>query len=175
MRTLPLDLIRDCLDYLSYEDLISCQRAGPSLKALVKECTELRLRIHLGQKGIRAETPGTFTHRPLERRYELQRLSEIEERLSFLQFGEADQQGKIYQFPVRTVDDLHLACVADGDVFVRTTVPDDEGMNAIAKYRLDNRDKEPEILAFLDTIRHWQLDAAEGVLLIVLPIVQNVA
>jgi hypothetical protein len=166
MRSLPLDIIRDCLDYLPYQDVISCQEAHESLDALVKDSTELQLRIHLGQNGIRPEAPERFLGSPSERIHELQRLSGIERRMSFLRYGDRMGDGKILQFPVNSVDEVHMTCVADGDVFVPVT-HEDGGIEGIAKYRLDDQTKATEVLGFPEAIRHFQVDAAEGVLLVV--------
>jgi hypothetical protein len=166
MRSLPLDFIRDCLDYLPYQDLVSCQEAHESLDALVKDSTELQLRIHLGQNGIRPEAPERFLRRPSERIHELQRLSGVERRMSFLRYGDGTGNAKILKFPVNSVDEVHMTCVADGDVFVPVTHVNG-GIEAIAKYRLNDHSKAPEVLGFAEAIRHFQVDAAEGVLLVV--------
>lgn len=167
MSSLPLDVIRDCFDYLPYEDLLSCQQASSSLHALVKDSSELQLRIHLGENGIRAEPSETFVDRALERQYELQRLSEIQERLSFLQYGQTPHDKRIYQVSASNVSDIHSIPVANGDVFLPVRHPGEEGIQGIARYKLDDCRKAPDILNFGRVMRHYQVDPAEGALLLV--------
>ncbi|KAJ9093823.1 hypothetical protein QFC20_007036 [Naganishia adeliensis] len=129
--------------------------------------SELQLRIHLEQNAIRSEAPETFVNRPLERQYELQRLSEIQERLSFLQYGQNPDDKRIYQVSASNVSDVNFIAVADGDVFLPVRHPGEEGIQGIARYRLDDCRKAPDILGFGRVVRHYQVDPAEGVLLLV--------
>jgi hypothetical protein len=167
MSSLPLDVIRDCFDHLPYQDLLTCQKASHSFDDLVKDSSDLQLRIHLGENGIRPEAPGTFSNRPLKRHHELQRLFEIEDRLSFLRYGDSFSNKRIYQVSASNVGDMHSIAIAEGDVLLPITYPGEEGIQGIAKYRLDDCGKAPEILAFGRVLRHYQVDPSEGVILLV--------
>lgn len=134
---------------------------------MVKDSSDLQLRIHLGENGIRPEAPGTFASRPLQRHYELQRLCEIEDRLSFLRYGDSLADKRIYQVSASNVGDMHSIAVADGDVFLPITYLGEAGIQGIAKYRLDDTRKVPEGLTFGRVLKHYQVDPAEGVLLLV--------
>lgn len=167
MSPVPLDVIRDCFDYLPYKDLLTCQRAHSDFDHLIQDSTELRLRIFLGEHGIRAEPPELFKNNPLGRQQELERLSEIERRLSLVQYGQLFPDTRPFQVSASNVNDIHLIAVADEDVFLPITELGEEGILGIARYRLTACAKPPDILNLRRVMRHYQVDSAEVVLLLI--------
>lgn len=152
------------MDYLPHEDLLNCQNVSTALEDIIRHSSKLQLRIHLGENGIQPEQ-----EKPYDHHQELCRLQEIETRLSNVQFGQAFPGSETFQVSATNTGDMHLIAVADeDDVFLPISPPREESIMGIAKYRLSDCRAEPEILSFGRVIRHFQVEPAEGILLVVI-------
>lgn len=164
MSGLPLDVLRDCLDYLPLRDVLTCQRVNFALDDIIRHSSDLRLRRHLAENGIHPDE----RRKSQDHHAELSRLQEIETRLSDVQFGCAFPNSETYQVSATNTPDMHLIAVADSDVFLPISQEDQPGIIVgIAKYSLSDCKKAPEILEFERIVRHFQVDSAEGILLVI--------
>jgi hypothetical protein len=164
MSILPLDVLRDCMDYLPLKDILTCQRVNLALDDIIRHSSDLRLRRHLGENGIQPD----YQAKSQDHHAELYRLQEIENRLSNIQFGRSFPNSETYQVSATNAPDMHLIAIADSDVFLPISQEADAGIiGGIAKYSLSDCKKAPEILQFGRIVRHYQVEPAEGVLLVV--------
>nr|GFD54355.1 hypothetical protein [Tanacetum cinerariifolium] len=83
-------------------------------------------------------------------------------------FGPSDQKRQRLRLRERDPEMMHLITMANGFLFTpwgyRNSV---DGMAGIAQYQLDDLSLPPKILQFEQFIRHYQVDPAEGILLVV--------
>jgi hypothetical protein len=165
---LPLDVLRETLNHLETKDLLKCQQVSSDLRLLVQNSNELQLRMHLEEHGIQSASGKASTYPRLDPEKELARLRGAEARLVEGDFGSSDQKRQSLRLREGNCEAMHLITMANGFLFTpwgyRNSV---DGMVGIAQYRLDDLSLPPKILQFEQSIRHYQVDPAEGILLVV--------
>lgn len=165
---LPLDILRETLNHLPSKDLLKCQQVCSDLRQLVQNSNELQLRIHLEENGILPAAGNGATNADTLPEQELSRLRSIEERLEKGGFVSSDPKQRSLRLHETNPEAMHLITMANGFLFApwgyRGSV---DGMDGIARYRLDDLSVPPRILQFDQSVRHYQIDPAEGVLLVV--------
>jgi hypothetical protein len=165
---LPLDVLRETLNHLETKDLLKCQQVSSDLRLLVQNSNELQLRMHLEENGMQPASGDATTYSRSNPQKELERLRGIETRLMEGDFGSSDQKRQSLRLREGNCEAMHLITMANGFLFTpwgyRNSV---DGMVGIAQYRLDDLTLPPKILQFEQSIRHYQVDPAEGILLVV--------
>ncbi|GHJ85957.1 hypothetical protein NliqN6_2359 [Naganishia liquefaciens] len=162
MSALPLEVLRECLAYLPYRDLLQCRQVNVALGDTIRHSSQLQLRLHLGENGIQPEREGS---KDPER--ELSRLQKIEERLSKVQFGSSFSQSETFQISVANARYMNLIAIADDDVYLPISIRGEEGFRGITRYPLRDQGAPPEELNFGQLIRHFQVEQAEGCIMVV--------
>jgi hypothetical protein len=165
---LPLDVLRETLNHLDAKDLLKCQQVSSDLRLLVQNSNELQLRMHLEEHGIQPASRNATTDSGANPHTELEKLRGIEARMAEGDFGSSDQKRQSLRLREGNCEAMHLITMANGFLFTpwgyRNSV---DGMVGIAQYRLDDLSFPPKILQFEQSIRHYQVDPAEGILLVV--------
>lgn len=164
---IPIDLIQECLQHLSWRDLLACQFVNKDLYRLIRDSDELQLQIHLGENGIRYSRPldGNLTSTTSS---ELQRLRRVAIRLNRLRFGETYGDISTFQLSATKVEDMNLICVSKSYVFVPWTMPGHVESSGIARYNINGLDSPPSLMRFVKPVHRFEVEAAEGVLLVVM-------
>ncbi|GHJ86050.1 hypothetical protein NliqN6_2452 [Naganishia liquefaciens] len=162
---LPLDVIFETLNHLPSEDLLRCQRVCRDFRHLVQKSNDLQLRMHLEDNGM---WPASHTDIYQQPQSELARLREIESRLATGHFGSSDPKRKRVRLSEGDPEAMHSITIANGYLFTPWQYGGSfEGMTGVARYQLDDLSLPPEIRQFGKPVRHYQIDSAEGVLLVV--------
>lgn len=167
---LPLDILRETLNHLGTKDLLKCQLVCQDFRQLVQDSSELQLRMLLEDNGIQEADRDLAESSPLNVQGELQRLKGIENALSTGDF-EHDPERRRLRFlgGEANSEAIHFVTVANGYLFIPWRYRGShEGMGGIARYVLTDLTRPPVILQLDRNIRHYQIDAAEGLLLIVM-------
>lgn len=167
--SLPLDLIQECLRHVSRtSDIAQCRLVCKDVKYRIDHDSELRLRLFARRHRI--ESPDLT--KPGSPKYsfhdELWRLKAIEDQQSGILYGQQFPMTRTLQLVTTNADLTHLFAVANGYVFLPLRSPGMTGITGIARHRLDAFDDPPDILNLGRTIRHFQTDATEDVLFVVL-------
>ncbi|KAI5455534.1 hypothetical protein NCC49_000341 [Naganishia albida] len=168
-RYLPLDVLRETTNHLGTKDLLKCQQVCGDFRQLVNDSNDLQLRMHLEENGIQATTRPA-EQPPLDAASELRRLRAIEKGLSTAEF-EHDPKHQRLRFGAGAAspETMNFVTIANGCLFTPWNYRgSNEGMGGIARYLLSDLTIPPTILELDRPIRHFQIDAAESLLLIVL-------
>ena len=164
---LPLDVVRETFNHLSAQDLLKCQQVCGDFRHLVQNSSELQLRMHLEENGILPLPGMTATDESISPDQELKRLRKIEASLAIGDFGSSEVQRRL-RLSEENPEAIHYITMADGFLFTpwqyRGSV---EGMEGIARYQRDDLSIPPRILRFDRVVRHYQIDPAKGILLVV--------
>lgn len=163
---LPFELVHECLSYLPYRDLLTCQRVSKDFWRLIRDSTEFQLCIHLGENGIHDSRPLWKQTVPTSFS-ELRRLQGISTRFNNLHFGQAYRDISTVQLSATTVENLNMISVDSQHVFVSWTMPGRTETSGIGRYQVNYLQAPPSLMSFVRKIRHFEVDAAESVLLVV--------
>lgn len=167
---LPLDVFRETLNHLGAKDLLKCQQVCGDFRQLVQDSSALQLRMHLEENGIQPTVGVSRNDSPLNAQSELERLRAAEETLSKGDFA-YDSENPSLRFRDGEVNSeaIHLLTIANGYLFTPWNYHGNiEGMGGIARYQLSDLTIPPVILRLDRAIRHYQVDPAEGLVLVVI-------
>lgn len=89
-------------------------------------------------------------------------------RFDQLRFGQAYRDISTFQLSATRVEDMNMISVENRYVFVSWTIPGRNESTGIARYQFKNLSAPPSLTRFARTVRHFQVDVAEGALLVVM-------
>lgn len=167
--SLHLELIEEILLRAHDRHVIAqCRLVCKGIKNRIDDNSELQLPLF----AQRCKITSPNISKPGYQRYsfhnELRRLQSIEEQQSKLLYGQQYPQTQTLQVATTNADMVDIFAVANGYVFLPLKSPGAAGITGIARYRLDAFDQPPDFLNFGRIIRHFQTDAMEDVLFVML-------
>lgn len=165
---LPLDVFRECFQYLESKDLLPCRQVCSLFHRIISDSEELQLRIQLAENGIQPSDMTSCSEKTsISISRELSRLRMDESRHRKVRVGQAYGDKTTFQLTATNLADMHMVGLADDFIFVPLQIPHLSGMRGIHRHRTSGIASPPDLIHFEDDVRHFEVDAAEGVLLVV--------
>lgn len=170
---LPLDVIRECSQHLAWKDLLACRQACNLFRQMIDDSEELQLRIHLAENAIQsADMTAARSDTGSISEYisqELSRLRHLALRHQYVHSGQGFGHSSVFQLTATDLADMHIVGMVDDFIFVPTESPRPLRMGGIARHNHSSGPDAgpPVMLRFDNVVRHFEVDAAEGALLVV--------